>query len=52
LEKLKEGYEDHEDAKQLLQELILSGSNEKGFSLSGSLIKLNGKIWVGNNRLA
>ncbi|XP_066374840.1 uncharacterized protein [Miscanthus floridulus] len=52
LERLQQGYNDDADCKQLLVELSLAGSNDKGFSLVDGIIKHKGRIWVGNNTLA
>lgn len=38
-----------EEAQQLLQELVVTGSNAKGFTLSNGLIRYKKKIWVGAN---
>jgi hypothetical protein len=35
--------------KQLLTELSISGSNDKGFSLHNGLIRYKGCIWLGNH---
>jgi hypothetical protein len=35
--------------KQLLTELSISGSNDKGFSLHNGLIRYKGRIWLGNH---
>lgn len=36
-------------AQKLLQELAVSRSNTKGYTLSDGLIRLDGKIWIGAN---
>jgi hypothetical protein len=51
IQKLKEGYVDHPEDKQLLTELSISGHNSKGFTLEG-VIRFKGRVWVGNNTLA
>lgn len=49
LEIIVEGYQQHDDTKQLLAELSLSGSNAKGFSLVDGLIRYKGRIWLGSH---
>lgn len=49
LEIIVEGYHQDNPTKQLLTELSLIGTNDKGFSLVEGLIKYKGKIWLGNN---
>jgi hypothetical protein len=50
--KLKEGYQDNQEDHQLLTELLVSGANDKGFTLVDGVIRLHGRVWVGNNSLA
>ena len=52
IEKLKAGYDDDAFTKQLITELSLSPSNDKGFQLVNGVIRLKGGAWVGNNLLA
>ena len=52
LENLVQGYQDDHTAKQLLEELILSDSNVRGFSLTNGVIRYKGSIWIGHNALA
>jgi hypothetical protein len=52
IQKLKEGYEDNSEDKQLLTELSISGQNDKGFMLTNGVIRYKGRVWVGNNTLA
>jgi hypothetical protein len=52
IQKLKDGYQDNEEDKQLLTELSLTGKNEKGFTLSNGVIRFHGRVWVGNNTMA
>lgn len=52
VQKLTEGYEEHDADKKLLEELCLTGQNDKGFSLVNGVIWLKGRIWVGSNQLA
>jgi hypothetical protein len=52
IQKLKEGYEDNSEDKQLLTELSISGQNDKGFVLTNGVIRYKGHVWVGNNTLA
>jgi hypothetical protein len=44
LEIILEGYTQDEQTKQLLTELSLTGSNDKGFSLTDGIIKFKGRI--------
>ena len=43
-ENLIQGYQDDEEAKQLLTELTLSSPNSKGFSLHNGLIRFHGRV--------
>lgn len=52
IEQLKSGYEDDEFTKQLLVELSVSATNDKGFQLQNGVIKYKGRVWVGANKLA
>jgi hypothetical protein len=47
-----EGYQEDPMAKQLLTQLSITGSNDKGFSLVNGLIRHNGRIWLGNHKEA
>jgi hypothetical protein len=49
LEIILEGYTQDDQTKQLLSELSLTGSNEKGFTLYDGLIKYKNRIWLGNH---
>jgi hypothetical protein len=51
IEKLKEGYEEYPEAQQLIQELSITGKNDRGFSFTDGIIRLKGRVWVGNNSL-
>ena len=46
------GYEEDDQAKELLTELSICSTNEKGFQLLNGLIRYKGRIWVGNNIVA
>ena len=52
LEIIVEGYTKDNQTKQLLIELSITGSNDKGFSLSDGLIKYKNRIWLGNHKEA
>lgn len=52
LEIVTEGYQQDEATKQLLAELAIAGSNDKGFTLVDGIIKYKGRIWLGNHREA
>jgi len=52
LENLVQGYQEDVTAKTLLEELILSDSPVRGFSLSNGVIRYKGRIWIGSNSLA
>lgn len=52
MERLMEGYQDDEEFKQLIPELSITSNNSKGFQLLNDILKYNGRIWVGNNKLA
>jgi hypothetical protein len=49
LEIVLEGYTKDEQTKQLLSNLSITGSNDKGFTLSDGIIKYKNRIWLGNN---
>lgn len=49
LEIVLEGYQKDETTKQLLIELSISGTNDKGFSLTDGLIRYKGRVWLGNH---
>ena len=49
LEIIVEGYTKDDQTKQLLTKLSITGSNDKGFSLSDGLIKYKNRIWLGNH---
>lgn len=49
LEIILEGYTQDEHSKQLLAELSLTGSNDKGFTLSDGIIKYKNRIWLGSH---
>jgi len=49
LEIIVEGYTKDDQTKQLLVELSIIRSNDKGFSLSDGLIKYKNRIWLGNH---
>jgi len=52
LEIIVEAYQKDPPTKQLLTELSLTQSNDKGFSLQDGLIKYKGKFWLGNHQEA
>lgn len=49
LETIIEGYQQDPKARDLLAELSLTGSNDKGFSLVNGVIKHKNRIWLGSN---
>jgi hypothetical protein len=52
VQKLRDGYADHAEDKQLLTELAVNTQNEKGFALKDGVIKFQERVWVGHNVLA
>jgi hypothetical protein len=52
LEIVAEGYLAYTDSKALLQELSISGSNDKGYTLDNGIIKYKGRIWLGSHEAA
>jgi hypothetical protein len=52
LEIVIEGYQQDDHSKQLLSELALTGSNEKGYSLVAGVIRYKGRIWLANHKEA
>lgn len=52
LQMLIEGYDDDPETKKLWEELTLTGSNDKGYTLEQGVIRFRGRIWVGKNNIA
>ena len=52
LETVGEGYLQDPQAKELLSELSLTGSNDKGFQLVQGIIKHHDRVWLGGNKEA
>lgn len=52
LEIVVEGYGKDSDTKNLLQELCLNPSNDQGYTLKDGVIRLQGRIWLGNHKEA
>jgi hypothetical protein len=46
------GYQQDKQCKTLLTKLILTGSNNKGFTLQEGIIRYKGRIWLGNHKEA
>lgn len=44
-----EGYQQEPQSKALLTELSLTGTNDKGFSLTDGVIRYKNKVWLGNH---
>jgi len=49
LEIIIDGYQQDPSTQQLLTELALTGTNDKGFSLKGGIIKYKNRIWLGHH---
>jgi hypothetical protein len=49
LEVFVEGYQKDDSTRQLLAELALTGTNDKGFSLVDGIIKYKDTIWLGTH---
>lgn len=47
-----EGYQLDPKAKQLITELSLSNTNDKGFSLVNGIIKYKNRVWLGSHKAA
>lgn len=47
-----EGYQVHSADKELLQELALTGKNDKGYALLNGIIRYKDIIWLGHNTKA
>jgi hypothetical protein len=47
LEIVVEGYDKDPEAKKLLTELTLTGSNDKGFQLTDAIIRYKERVWLG-----
>jgi len=52
LDQLQASYADDDFTKQLLIELSVSPTNDKGFQLLNGVLRYKGRVWVGNNTLA
>jgi hypothetical protein len=52
VEKLVQGYDEDEMARQLLAELSVCSPNSAGYALTEGVIRYKGRVWVGNNQLA
>lgn len=52
MDNLIQSYHDYADDEQLLTELAVTSPNTKGFSLTEGVIRLKGRVWIGNNQLA
>ena len=52
LDNLIQGYQEGPSAKALMEELILSNSIVRGFSLVNGVIRHKDRIWLGSNSLA
>lgn len=52
IQKLKEGYEDDAQAKQLMVELAISNGSHQDYTLTDGVIRYKGRVWVGNNPTA
>jgi hypothetical protein len=52
LQMLVEGYDDDPETNKLWEELTLTGSNDKGYTLEQGVIRFRGRIWVGKNNIA
>jgi hypothetical protein len=49
LETVIKAYQQDSTAQQLLQELSLTGSNDKGYTLVNGVIRHKGRIWLGHH---
>jgi len=52
LETVIEGYQLDHKTKELLAELSLTGSNDKGYTLTDGVIRYKGRIWLGQHKEA
>lgn len=52
LDNLQNGYKDDPTCQQLLTELSINPSNDKGYSLLNGILRYKGRIWVGVNPIA
>jgi hypothetical protein len=52
LDKVKLGYQDDPKVVKLLAELSLGEVTNSGFSLKDGIIRLNGRVWLGENKIA
>jgi hypothetical protein len=42
-------YQNDPEASALLQELVISSSNDRGYSLTDGIIRHKNRIWIGHN---
>ncbi|CAD6242088.1 unnamed protein product [Miscanthus lutarioriparius] len=52
IQKLKEGYEEDDQAKQLIMELAVSPKAHPDYTLKEGVLRYKGRVWVGNNTTA
>lgn len=52
IQKLRDGYAKHPEDRQLLTELSVNGSDQKGFELVDEVIHYKSQVWVGGSKLA
>lgn len=52
MQKLKQGYEEDDQAKKLLMELAVSPEAHQDYTLKEGVLRYKGRVWVGNNTTA
>lgn len=52
VQKFKEGYEDDDQAKQLISELAIAPDSHPDYKLQNGVLRFKGRVWVGNNSTA
>lgn len=52
VDRVKEGYEEDDQATKLIEELKVAGGQLGAYTLSDGLIRHHGRVWLGSNKLA
>jgi hypothetical protein len=52
VQKLKKGYEDDDQAKQLISELAIAPDSHPDYTLQNGVLRYKGRVWIGNNSTA
>lgn len=52
VQKLQEGYEDDDQARQILMELAVAPDSNPDYKLQNGILRYKGRVWVGKNETA